>query len=65
MAKPPGKRGTFVVQVVSTQNATWQGTVTWTDGKETRAFRSALELLRLIDSSLEGQSQAETEVEIS
>lgn len=40
----------FVIRILNTQNATWQGTVTWTDGKRTEAFRSALELIRLIDS---------------
>ena len=37
----------------NTQNATWQGTVTWTDGKRTEPFHSALELIKLIDSALE------------
>lgn len=44
---------TFVIKVMNTQNATWQGTVTWTDGKRTESFRSALELIKLIDSALE------------
>ena len=44
---------TFVIKVMNTQNATWQGTVTWTDGKRTEPFRSALELIKLIDSALE------------
>lgn len=51
----PGKkspRETFVVQVLNTQNATWQGTVTWTDGRRSESFRSALELIRLMDSAL-------------
>lgn len=43
---------TFVIKVINTQNATWQGTVTWTDGKRTESFRSALELIKLIDSAL-------------
>ena len=44
---------TFVIKVMNTQNATWQGTVTWTDGKRTEPFRSALELIKLIDRALE------------
>ena len=44
---------TFVIKVMNTQNATWQGTVTWTDGKRTEPFCSALELIKLIDSALE------------
>ena len=56
----PGKkspRETFVVQILNTQNATWQGTVTWTDGRRTESFRSALELIRLMDSALLDQEE--------
>lgn len=47
-----GELGTFVVRVQYRQNATWQGQVTWAEGQETRSFRSALELLKLIDNAL-------------
>lgn len=53
MAKQRGGRETFVVQVLSEQNATWQGLITWTERRETQPFRSALELIKLIDSALE------------
>ena len=53
MAKSPDNGKAFLVQILETQNATWQGTVTWTDGREVQAFRSALELIRLIDSALD------------
>ena len=56
-------RETFVVQVISAQNATWQGVVTWAEGKRKQPCRSALELLKLIDSSLEEQSADETQEE--
>ena len=52
MKQSTGERETFVVRILNTQNATWQGTVTWTDGRRTEPFRSALELIRLIDSTL-------------
>ena len=57
-----GEKATFVVQVQFRQNATWQGTVTWTEKNETRHFRSTLELIRLMDESLSmGQDEpAET-----
>lgn len=48
-----GELGTFVIRVQYRQNATWQGQVTWAEGQETRSFRSALELLKLIDNALE------------
>ena len=41
--KQTGERETFVVRILNTQNATWQGTVTWTDGKRMESFRSALD----------------------
>ena len=46
-------RETFLVHVLNDQNATWQGTVTWTNENKTQSFRSALELIRLIDSAVE------------
>ena len=50
--KPHGGE-TFLVQIRNTQNATWQGTVAWTDGRKQETFRSALELLLLMNSALE------------
>lgn len=52
MEQATGRQETFVVQILNTQNATWQGTVTWTDQKKTVPFRSALELILLMDSTL-------------
>ena len=48
-----GSRGTFVVHVQARQNATWQGNVVWAEKNITRSFRSALELLKMIDHSLD------------
>ena len=51
---------TFVVKIVSQQNSTWQGSVTWTEEKKAQNFRSALELLKLISGALdEGDIEAE------
>lgn len=55
-------RETFVVQIIDAQNATWQGTVTWAESRKTQPFRSALELIKLIDSTLAEQAREETEV---
>ena len=46
-------RSSFIVNILQQQNSTWQGTVTWVDENKTQNFRSALELIRLIDSTLE------------
>ena len=43
--------GTFVIHVSHCDNATWQGEVTWADANKN--FRSALELIKLIDGALE------------
>ena len=48
-----GEKGTFVVHVQYRQNATWQGTVVWADKNKSQQFRSALELMKLIDSALD------------
>lgn len=54
-----GEAATFVVHIQYRQNATWQGKVTWADKKKSCNFRSALELLKLIDSALEDEEQNE------
>lgn len=46
-----GRQSTFIVKVDFRANSTWQGTVTWVEGNEKVCFRSALELIRLIDSA--------------
>jgi hypothetical protein len=46
-----GTQGTFVIRILNTQNATWQGVVTSVDGREEKTFRSLLELLKLMDSA--------------
>lgn len=43
---------TFVVQVMYRQNATWQGTIKWLDTGEEKNFRSALELIKLMDDAV-------------
>lgn len=49
----------FVVSVKSQENHTWQGTVSWVEGKKQVNFRSALELLKLMDSALEKEEEKE------
>lgn len=60
-----GKMSTFAVQILFRRNASWQGTITWLDKKQTHNFRSVLELIVLMDSALEGTkfSQWQREVE--
>ena len=44
--------GKFVIQIDRCENATWQGSILWTEKNITQQFRSALELIRLIDSAV-------------
>ena len=44
--------GTFVVKILAKENNTWQGSVVWAEGNQKQYFRSAVELLKLMDSAL-------------
>ena len=48
-----GRRATFLVRLLFRQNASWQGSVTWCEGRIEESFRSVLELLMLMDSALD------------
>ena len=56
LSEHAGGRATFTVQVTYRQNATWQGTVTWLEEGKQSHVRSALELIKLMDSALEETS---------
>ena len=43
---------TFKVKVLFRQGASWQGKLSWTEGEKEESFRSALELVKLMDSAL-------------
>ena len=47
-----GRQATFVLRILFRQNASWQGSVTWLEGKKEQGFRSALELVLLMHSAL-------------
>lgn len=57
MEKKRGEQDTFIVRIQYRQNATWQGHVTWVDENKTVPFRSALELIKLIDSTQNEQTK--------
>lgn len=66
LAEKKGKMATFVVHVMYRQHSTWQGSVTWAETGEKANFRSALELIKLMDSAVdatmgEDPTQQETE----
>ena len=45
-------KASFVIQIKYLQNATWQGSIQWLEGKKTQNFRSALEMIKLMDHAL-------------
>ncbi|HIQ74633.1 MAG TPA: hypothetical protein IAA51_09480 [Candidatus Cottocaccamicrobium excrementipullorum] len=47
------KKESFIVRVVSQENSTWQGQITWLNDHRTSSFRSLLELIKLMDEALE------------
>lgn len=53
-----GKVATFTVKVLFRQNASWQGTVTWMEGRREQSFRSVLELVLLMDGAMQEREQA-------
>lgn len=53
IAEQKGMMATFLVHVMHRQNATWQGTVVWAEKNQKASFRSALELVKLMDGAVE------------
>ena len=49
-----GKRATFDIRLLFRQHTSWQGMVTWVEGRGEQSFRSVLELILLLDSALAG-----------
>lgn len=43
---------TFKVRVMFRRGASWQGKISWVEGQQEMAFRSALEFIQLMDSIL-------------
>ena len=55
--KSRGEVATFELKVFFRQNASWQGTICWLEKNQEESFRSALELLILLNSALESGKQ--------
>lgn len=49
-----GRLATFRLKILFRHNASWQGSVAWIEGSNEEPFRSALELIMLMDSALSG-----------
>lgn len=55
--KQSKKDKSFMIVIKDTQNASWQGTIEWLDQNKKQHFRSSLEMIKLIDSAVENDSQ--------
>lgn len=47
-----GELATFSIRFLFRQNASWQGSIRWMEGGKEEHFRSALELILLLESAL-------------
>lgn len=54
------KNNSFLIVVKDTQQETWQGTIEWVEQNRKQSFRSALEMIKLIDSALQKEEKTET-----
>lgn len=54
-----GKAATFLIRILFRQNASWQGSILWLEGKREESFRSVLELIFLVNDALNAQKSAE------
>lgn len=52
------KRRSFVVEIDSCQHESWQGSIRWMEENKEECFRSALELIKLIDSTFESKNKS-------
>ena len=59
MSERQKKTETFIIKIMNQQNSTWQGSVTWVEEQREQYFRSALELLKLIDGALVTKNDSE------
>ena len=64
MEEKESLNSTFIVEVKCMENDTWQGKITWAEKNRGQDFRSAMELLKLMDRALtEGNFHLEEDEE--
>lgn len=51
------KQTEFLIHIKSQENQSWQGTIQWLKENRKEYFRSAIEMIRLIDSVLPEQTE--------
>lgn len=50
-------KNTFIIKIEYCQNNSWQGKVVWAEGNKEERFRSALELVKLMDEAVTMKAQ--------
>ncbi|HOP69290.1 MAG: hypothetical protein WBK48_05390 [Dethiobacteria bacterium] len=50
---------TFFIRIHFCQNASWQGSIQWLEGKSTKFFRSTLEMILLMQEAVEKTGKAD------
>lgn len=48
---------TFLVEIKSCKNQSWQGRLTWIEKNQSTNFRSALELMKIMDSAVSNDEE--------
>ena len=61
VAEARGETATFVLRVLTRQNATWQGVLEWLEGERRDSFSSDLEFLKLLERDLRQIVKEETQ----
>lgn len=46
------RKETFIIDIKDQQYGSWQGCISWINGNRKEYFRSALEMIKLLDSAL-------------
>ena len=54
------KNNSFLIVVKDNQQETWQGTIEWVEQNRKQSLRSALEMIKLIDSALQKEKKTKT-----
>ena len=61
VAEAKGEQATFVLRILTRQNATWQGVLEWLEGDQRNNFSSDLEFLKLLERDLRQIVKEETQ----
>ncbi len=59
------KKNTFIVKIEYCQHETWQGQVIWAEEEKTQRFRSALELIKLMDEAMAAGAEVQVQDDIA